>query len=264
MEEPYFNFTVQHNKQFFLQNILIGDYGKYNSPLLPIYIISGDILKVDGYIEEKVHSDFLAVELYKDPDRGYREIASILVRYQTDNEIYVAIKGRWEGENRWDQVEKLVKSILQFLYDHGYTIISATPFNIIPIEMYSPKKGSEEFEKSTDKVPSLIEPLAQERKVNQSGSEGSFSSNDSAILSVKTSSLTTLNPVDPESVVHRFGRDRDLTLSEVKEIVAACKEFQHHDGTISAFYFEVLQEYTRNKFSLETLKSWVKNKKYRT
>lgn len=155
MEEPNINFTVEHNNLYFLQNIFIGDYGKYNSPLLPIYIISGPELSVDEYKEEKAHSNFLVVELCKDSDQGYREIAFILMRYQSDDEIYVAFQGLWEGEDRWDQVEKLVKSILCFVYDRGYKIISANPFNIIPREMYSPKKVSEELEKSTESVSEL-------------------------------------------------------------------------------------------------------------
>jgi hypothetical protein len=172
-----YEFIVEENKKFFLQNIFIGDYGKFNSPLLPIYILSDDPeLGMSKYIEKSANTNFHVVESDEDLDEGYRIIGFILMRYWSENEILVVFKTFLEGKNKWNQVGKLEKSILTFLYDHGYKIITASPYNIIPFKMYSPKKVAEELKISISKVPPLKGILETEEKVDQSDLEGSESS----------------------------------------------------------------------------------------
>jgi hypothetical protein len=68
---------------------------------------------------------------------------------------------------------------------------------------------------------------------------------------------------NPSKDVGKYGTNRDLSESAVKILVKSCIAYQNHGGTIRAFYENMLSDTTRNRFALETLKSWVKNKKFR-
>jgi hypothetical protein len=267
MADLYINFTVEHNKLSFLQNIFIGDYGKYNSPLLPIYIISGPELSVDGYIGKKAHSNFLVVESCKDSDQGYREIAFILMRYQSDDEIYVAFKGLWEGENRWDQIEKLVKSILCFVYDRGYTILSVFPFNLIPLEMYFPKEKPRIIENSPDKIPPPKGILGTEKESDQSDVKGSVSSKPMIYvgkdLGTDFSDILNMKFADPSGNIPKYGTFHELTGNQVKAIVNRCRLELERESTIS-WYYDHLPDYIQTKFTISALKKWLNNPKFKT
>jgi len=94
-----------------------------------------------------------------------------------------------------------------------------------------------------------------------------FDANISSINSgnLPTNSIVNIftNDLDPDSVVQKYGTYREFTLVEVRGIVARCKAFQNEGGTIAAFYYDVLGESTSSKFSLETLKSWVKDNRFK-
>lgn len=61
----------------------------------------------------------------------------------------------------------------------------------------------------------------------------------------------------------KFGTYRDMSLDEVKKLVRACITYQKRGGSIRTFYENSLPESLQKKFAFETLKSWVKNKKFR-
>ncbi|MCJ7586091.1 MAG: hypothetical protein MUO30_15170, partial [Anaerolineales bacterium] len=124
MADLSIDFSIENDEIFFLINLFQRNYGRYSSQLFPIYICPdvSDTKVVGGYVDERVHSNQLVVEAYEDPDQGFREIAKIFVIQHSANEIGVVVKGIEEGKNRWYQVEKLVQSILKYVYDHGYTI----------------------------------------------------------------------------------------------------------------------------------------------
>ena len=86
------------------------------------------------------------------------------------------------------------------------------------------------------------------------------------LISPLTSTLTDLlvmRESDPSKDVGKYGTNRNLSVSDVKLLVQKCIEYQARGGTIKAFYMTLLSEATQNSFTLETFKSWVKNKKFR-
>jgi hypothetical protein len=96
----------------------------------------------------------------------------------SEKEIQVDFESVQAAKNRWYQVEKLIHSILNFVYDHGIRITSVTPFGLIPFDMYYSKK---ELEEARDNFPyadlRLKRIPGKEKKVNQSEFEGIPSSN---------------------------------------------------------------------------------------
>ncbi len=67
----------------------------------------------------------------------------------------------------------------------------------------------------------------------------------------------------PSKDLGKYGTYRDLSLGEVERLVQKCIAYQARGGTIRTFYENSLPESLQNRFTLETLKSWVKNKKFR-
>ena len=262
-------FSVENDDLFFLMNLFIGDYGRLNSPFFPIYICP-DVTETIavGYIEERVHSNHLVVEAYEDPDQGFREIAKIFMIQHSENEIRVVVEGIQEGKNRWYQVEKLVQSILKYVYDHGYTIMSVFPSNLIPLEMLFPKYILEMEERSTYKVPPPTGILGTEEGVDQSNLEGSESSNltihVSKDLETNLPDLSFMNDVDPSGDIPKYGTYRDLTGKQVRSIVEQCRAYQKKGATIKWYYHDILSPSVQNKFALETLKAWLKNPKFKS
>jgi hypothetical protein len=74
--------------------------------------------------------------------------------------------------------------------------------------------------------------------------------------------LLLMKDVDPKKRVGKYGTDRDLTTEQVINIVSICRDYQARGGTIGSYYNDVLQPSVRDKFSLETLKGWLKRKKF--
>jgi len=260
-------FSVENDEIFFLMNLFHERYGRYNSSFFPIYICPDAPEKIDvGYLEERVHSNKLVVEEFEDPDHGYREIAKIFIIQHSENEIRVVVEGIQEGKNRWFQVEKLVQSILIYVYDHGYSIISVSPSDLIPLEMLFPKYILEMKERSTYKVPPSTGISETEEEVDQSDLKGSESSNltnhVSKDLGTDLPDLLLLNDVDPSGDIPKYGTDRDLTKDQVRSIVDKCRWSQGKGGTIELFY-DHLSPLIRGKFRLETLKSWLKNPNFK-
>jgi hypothetical protein len=70
--------------------------------------------------------------------------------------------------------------------------------------------------------------------------------------------------IDPQAVVGKYGTDRDLTKEQVIRIVARCKDYQQRGGTIASYYNDSLPPNIQNKFSLETLRSWFKDRKFQS
>jgi hypothetical protein len=73
-------------------------------------------------------------------------------------------------------------------------------------------------------------------------------------------------PLRPDRTVAggKFGADRDLTFDEVLDIVTRCRAFQQRGGKVPDFYdMQNLQASTRGYYSLETLRAWLKNPKFK-
>jgi len=111
-------------------------FGRYSSPLFPIYLHKESIKIKDNNNNEIEDSYYRIVEAYEDPDRGVNDIAKISLKEISSGEVYVDITGIQERKNRWYQVEKLVHSILDHIIDRGALITSFIPTDFI----HPPKK----------------------------------------------------------------------------------------------------------------------------
>jgi hypothetical protein len=238
---------------FFLN--FVQKYGRFNSPFFPIFIFSNEFPPIN----------YLVREANEDPLLEPRKIAKMsFVKLDSESKVIIEFIG--EERNIWYTIEKLVKSLLEDLWNKGYRINSVFPRGLLhPTKIIYTKK--ELIGKNIYIEGELIEEKAQitpglSGEGNQSDLDES-SSKGSVNTLAKSNSLVTMNDVDPERVVKRYGTYRELTLDEVRDIVAKCRAFQHKDGTIFSFYYEALPDYYRTKFSFETLRSWVKNEKFK-
>jgi hypothetical protein len=80
-------------------------------------------------------------------------------------------------------------------------------------------------------------------------------------LSTTTTDVLLSRIPNPEGEVPRFGSDRDLTESQVIEIVSRCNSHRERGATI-AWYYDHLPTILQDKFSLGTLKDWVKDPRF--
>jgi hypothetical protein len=71
-----------------------------------------------------------------------------------------------------------------------------------------------------------------------------------------------MNNVDPSGDIPKYGTYRDLTEKQVRSIVKQCRAYQEREGTIE-WYYNNLPSQVREQFRLETLKSWLKNPKFK-
>lgn len=58
----------------------------------------------------------------------------------------------------------------------------------------------------------------------------------------------------------RYGTDRDLTIDDVRTIVARCLVFKRQGGKVTEFY----RRENTDSYTLETLRSWLKDKRFRS
>lgn len=83
---------------------------------------------------------------------------------------------------------------------------------------------------------------------------------EQGVLSPNKISLEELinNPKSAADTVEKYGTERNLTLTQVCNLVKRCREFMKRDGTIEAFYNLYVTKYC----TLGTFKDWMKNKKF--
>jgi hypothetical protein len=270
MANLFIKFSVQHIELRTFQNMLYDFYGRYSSRFFPIYIL-WDVsdLVVNGNIEGTVTSNYRVVEGYEDPDQGVREIAKISMQQYSTNDIYVVFESIQAGKNRWYQVEKLVQDVLRHVYEDRYKILSVKPVGLIPYSLYFSKKEEEEERIWLEKVlPPPDMPKAEKESTlikepsKSIGSSPYKPKRKSSPLPIKKSDEEWIFDDDPSGKVPKYGSDGDLTGNEVKEIVKRCRVYQERGGPIRMFYDDVLQNRYPNKFSFETLRSWLKNKEF--
>jgi hypothetical protein len=60
----------------------------------------------------------------------------------------------------------------------------------------------------------------------------------------------------------KYGTDRDLSENDVRLIVKRCRTSQKAGTSVREFYMNVLLSDESNKFSFETLRSWLKNPRF--
>lgn len=65
-------------------------------------------------------------------------------------------------------------------------------------------------------------------------------------------------PAVIDDAIVRYGTDGDLSLSDVKNIVKRCNAFVASSGKVTEFY----NKYSEGKFTLETLRKWIKDPKF--
>lgn len=65
---------------------------------------------------------------------------------------------------------------------------------------------------------------------------------------------------DPDDTVKKYGTDRNLTTNDVRGYVRQCRAFQASGGTVESYYNNKFM--TNPLFSLDTLRSWLKNPKF--
>jgi hypothetical protein len=56
----------------------------------------------------------------------------------------------------------------------------------------------------------------------------------------------------------RYGKNRDLTLRQVQDIVSQCRAFMDKGGKVPEFH----RRYSHDNYSLETLRSWLRDKRF--
>ena len=61
-----------------------------------------------------------------------------------------------------------------------------------------------------------------------------------------------------DDVIIRFGTDKNLSLSDVKEIVKRCNAFVKSGGKITEFH----RQHSQDKYELETLRKWLKDPRF--
>lgn len=61
-----------------------------------------------------------------------------------------------------------------------------------------------------------------------------------------------------DEAIRRFGTDKDLSLSDVKAIVKKCNAFIQRGGKVAEF----CRQYSENKYTLETLRKWLRDARF--
>ena len=256
MEELHIEFSVQGlNPTIFYLNF-IQKYGRFNSIFLPVFV------QFKGYPA----INYLILEAKVDPLQSPLELAKMTF-LEVDNERKVLIEWIGKDRSKWYTVEKFAMSVLEDLWNKGYLIISVFPRGLFHHSKIGQTKAKMvgkgiyiEGELITEEPQSN---LSLSEEVNHSDEEELASFTGPSNAPSKSNLSLTLNAVDLSAVVKRYGRPRVYTLAEVKDIVAKCKNFQQRGGTIEAFYNDVLLPSTRDNFLLDTLRSWVKDKKFK-
>ena len=67
------------------------------------------------------------------------------------------------------------------------------------------------------------------------------------------------DPVSDDVAGQKYGTYRDLTIDDVRAIVARCLAFKKQGGRVTEFY----RRENTNAYTLETLRSWLKDKRFR-
>ena len=111
MQSLHIDFSVQELDAglFFLS--FVQKYGQFNSPFFPIFISWNEFPPIN----------YLFLEANEDPLQEPREIAKLSF-IELDSESKVIIEVIGEVSNRWYTVEKLVKAILEDLWNKEYKI----------------------------------------------------------------------------------------------------------------------------------------------
>lgn len=71
-------------------------------------------------------------------------------------------------------------------------------------------------------------------------------------------------PLDSSTSGGLYGSDRDLTIDQVRDIVRRCREYTARGGKVTEFYrHEGMTDTERGYYSLETLRGWLKDPRFR-
>jgi hypothetical protein len=130
MDNIYIEFSFQglDAGMFFLD--FIQKYGRYNSVFFPIFVLGFGIPPIN----------YLVLEANEDPLQEPREIAKMSFM-KLDSESKVVIEFIGDDRNRWYTVEKLVKSLLEDLWNKDYRINSVFPRGLLhPSKVGNTKK----------------------------------------------------------------------------------------------------------------------------
>jgi hypothetical protein len=76
------------------------------------------------------------------------------------------------------------------------------------------------------------------------------------LTTMETTLLERLN--NPKGKIGEYGRDRDISGDEVKEIVNECRAYMGRDGTAKDYYETILRSDIREKCNFETFRGWLK------
>jgi hypothetical protein len=120
MDNLYIEFSVQYLDvgMFFLN--FVQKYGRFNSPFFPIFIFSYELPPIN----------YLILEANDDPLQEPKEIGKMsFMKLDSDSKVIIEVFG--EVSNRWYTVEKLVKAILEDLWNKDYRINSVIPSGLL-------------------------------------------------------------------------------------------------------------------------------------
>jgi len=258
IDNLHIEFSVQYLSEVLFSLDFVQKYGRFNSPFFPIFISYSKF----------VPSGYLFLEANEDPLQEPRKIAKMsFVKMGSDSKVIIDVVE--EGKNRWYTVEKIVRAILEDLWDKGYRINS-----VFPVGLLHPSKVGKTKEEllvigryyiEGGLIQEEIQNSARLSKEDVQPDLGESSSSESSKNQVEEiKSLDIVKGLNPDRIVKRYGTDRELTLEDVRTIVKECKAYQSMRGTVSAFYNEELSEHISEKFSYETLRSWLKDEKFKS
>ena len=258
MADLSIKFTLEKIPLSMFKNFIIDMYGRFASRFFPIFIIcdSADIVE-NGFVEGRDTFNFRVVEAYEDPDQGFRELAKINMMEFSDS-IFIEVKGIQEGKNRWYRVEKLFQSVLGNVFEMDYKIQSVVPINFIPYSMvqHTTKQEDKAFDEALAKWES------EHGSIKPSGSSLPSQGISLSLAGGEPKEEWVIDD-DLSRNIQKYGTYRDLTENDVRTIIKLCRAVQEHEGTIQWFYTDQLPDRYKGKFELETLKSWLKNKKFK-
>ena len=214
-----------------------------HSPNHPICVYNEWIIKSKEPFEAVL--DLNSFRIAEAPEDFHHEASRTLARIrhqEYSSRLIVFIQGE-EGEvDDWDKVISITKNIIAKIREFEYEIISVVPTELMPAEFFPAEKLAN---KPYDPVGSEIK-TSQQKKTDLP-------------ISPKGSKIQSSCELDD---IPKYGTFRNLSTNQVKEIVRRCKDNQAQKISVKKFYLHVISKDERRKYALDTLKGWLRDKKF--
>lgn len=207
---------------------------------------SDDQLKIEGMDDTGQRYTWSARNVYDHPYGWHNWIIR-----NNQGEIFGGIKYRNLPEGSG--------SVLIFDYDDRFENEIVDLFNDVETEILNSFVFNENI---IHRVQYKQEPEVGSNKLTDKGSQDSIVQSGEQVVSSEANkvSKTSEEIPDPDDLVPRYGTFRDLTTNDVRKIVKQCRAFMDSGGTIASYHLY----YAKNKYSLDTLRKWLNNPKFKS